>query len=72
MPNSTSIAVPSPAARERLLPDAARTSRADAVEQVVTPEYRHVPFQVIGSTPARLGKLQPLPARRFVLEDDEA
>lgn len=34
--------------------------------------YRHVPFRPIGTTPVRLGPIQPLAVRRFTLEDDEA
>lgn len=34
--------------------------------------YRHVPFQAMGSARVILGPIQPLPVRRFTLEDDEA
>ena len=54
---------------------------ADAPRRVNTPlnpissepdNYRHVPFEAIGAARVRLGPIQPLPVRRFKLEDDEA
>ncbi len=35
-------------------------------------DYRHLPFRPIGATRVRPGPIQPLPVRRFTLEDDEA
>lgn len=69
MTTPTSIAVCEPS----VLAETPRRVTTPLNQIASEPEnYRHVPFQAMGSARVILGPIQPLPVRRFTLEDDEA